>query len=92
MEAAISIPADQRTPASALLAAAMTELSQLLLDTESFQELMVQLAQLSARTVPGVKTCGITMAKDGRVVTVGAANTRLAVIAQQLVDSYSRAA
>lgn len=61
----------------------MTELSQLLLDTESFQELMVQLAELSARTVPGVKTCGITMAKDEGVVTVGAADA----LADQLVSS-----
>src|ERR1700712_4301151 len=56
------------------LADAVQELGQLLLDTDSFHQLMVTIAALIVRTVPGAMTCGVTMANDGRVITVGAAD------------------
>lgn len=72
-------PASSRTP----LAGAMAELSQLLLDTNSFHDLMVELAELAARTIPAVKTCAITMANGGRVITVGAADSLAAQLDEQ---------
>lgn len=49
---------------------AMSELAGLLMSTESFEELLQGLAELSVRTVDGAVTCGITLAQDGRVLTV----------------------
>ena len=60
--------------ASDRVSAALHELSELLLATSSFQDLMQRIADLSVRTVGGAKTCGITMASDGRVITVAASD------------------
>ena len=56
------------------LSAALSELSGLLLGTDSFDELMQQIAELAARTIPAAATCAITMAVDGRVYTVASAD------------------
>ena len=56
------------------LAGALQELSELLLATTSFHDLMASIADLSVRTVGAAKTCGITMANGGRVVTVAASD------------------
>jgi len=53
---------------------AMSELAGLLMSTESFEELLQGLAELSVRTVNGAVTCGITLAQDGRVLTVASAD------------------
>src|ERR1700712_3526567 len=62
------------SPARPLLAGAVDELGQLLLNSDSFHELMVAIAALIVRTVPGATTCGVTMANGGRVITAGAAD------------------
>ena len=52
------------------LSGALSELAGLLLDTDSFQAVMQQLAETAPRLVPGLLTAGITVANGGRVVTV----------------------
>lgn len=52
------------------LAGALTELAGLLLDTDSFQAVMEQLAATAPRVVPGLLTAGITVAMAGRIITV----------------------
>jgi len=52
----------------------MQELAGLLLNTESFEQLMQQIAQLTAQTVPGTLTCGITVGNGNRVITVASAD------------------
>jgi GAF domain-containing protein len=56
------------------LSSALTELAGLLLDTDSFQTVMQQLAESITRMVPNVLTAGITVANGGRVVTVACAD------------------
>src|ERR1700712_5546492 len=68
------------------LADAVQELGQLLLGTDSFHQLMVAIAALTVRTVPAARTCGITMASDGRVITVGAADDLAAQLDEQQYD------
>ncbi|WP_111766033.1 GAF and ANTAR domain-containing protein [Nakamurella deserti] len=65
------------------LPAALRELSAVLTSTESFHELIQRIAELAARTVPTALTCGITVATDGRVVTVGAADALAAQLDEQ---------
>lgn len=45
-----------------------------LLSTESFTELVQEVAELAVRTVEPAVTCGITLAQQGRVFTVAAAD------------------
>lgn len=59
---------------SPALAPALSELAGLLLSTNSFTELMQQVAELAVRTVEPAVTCGITLAEQGRVFTVAAAD------------------
>jgi GAF domain-containing protein len=50
------------------------ELAALLLSTESFDDLLRGVAQLSAQLVAGAATASITLAERGRVITVAAAD------------------
>jgi hypothetical protein len=56
------------------LSPALSELAGLLLSTESFTELVQEVTELAVRTVEPVVTCGITLAQQGRVFTVAAAD------------------
>ena len=56
------------------LGAALSELAGLLLSTDSFVELVQGVAELSVRVINPVATCGITLAQDGRVITVASAD------------------
>ena len=58
----------------ALKPGTLTELTSLLADAGTFEELMQQVADLASRTVPGARTCGITIAQGGRAVTVASAD------------------
>ncbi|MGH3896958.1 MAG: GAF and ANTAR domain-containing protein [Pseudonocardiaceae bacterium] len=60
--------------------AALSELAGLLLSTESFEELIQGVAELSVRVIEPVATCGITLAQDDRVFTVASADA----LAEQL--------
>jgi GAF domain-containing protein len=55
-------------------ASAISELAGLLMSTDSFEQLLQGLAELSVRAVGGARTCGITLAQDGRVLTVASAD------------------
>jgi GAF domain-containing protein len=54
--------------------AALSELAGLLLSTESFEELLQGVAELSVRVIEPVATCGITLAQDDRVITAASAD------------------
>jgi GAF domain-containing protein len=56
------------------LSPALSELAALLLSTNSFTELVQEVAELAVRTVEPVVTCGITLAQADRVFTVAAAD------------------
>lgn len=53
---------------------ALSELAGLLLCTESFTELLHEVAELAVRAVDSVWTCGITLSQHGRIFTVAAAD------------------
>lgn len=55
----------------------------MLLDSNTFHDLMVKLTELAVRTIPAVRTCDITMSNDGRVITVGAADSLAAQLDEQ---------
>lgn len=55
-------------------AAALSELAGLLLATESFEDLLHGVAELSVRVIKSVATCGITLFQDDRVITVASAD------------------
>ncbi|MCA1695937.1 MAG: GAF and ANTAR domain-containing protein [Actinobacteria bacterium] len=59
---------------TALLSSALSELAGLLLSTASFTELVQEVGELTVRTVAPAVTCGITLAEQGRVFTVAAAD------------------
>jgi GAF domain-containing protein len=63
--------------------AALSELAGLLMATDSFEDLMQQIAQLAVRTVPGAATCGISFAQDGHVVTVASADALARLLDEQ---------
>lgn len=69
--------------ASDLNQLALSELAGLLLATETFEELMQQIARLAARTIPGATTCGITFAENKHVVTVGSADPLARLLDEQ---------
>ena len=70
-------------PSVGLNQAALSELAGLLMATDSFEELMQRIADLSARTVSGASTCGITLAQDGHVVTVASADALARLLDEQ---------
>jgi GAF domain-containing protein len=53
---------------------ALSELAGLLLSTESFEELLQGVAELSVRAIEPVATCGITLAQDDRVITAASSD------------------
>jgi GAF domain-containing protein len=55
---------------------AAAELAALLLSTESFDDLLHGVAELSARLIAGATSASITLAERGRVITVAAADGR----------------
>ena len=61
-------------PVPAGLGAALSELAGLLLSTDSFEELLQGVAELSVRIIEPVATCGITLAQDDRVMTAASAD------------------
>jgi GAF domain-containing protein len=54
--------------------AALSELAGLLLSTESFEDLLQGVAELSVRVIDPAATCGITLSQDDRVFTVASAD------------------
>jgi GAF domain-containing protein len=68
---------------NALSHAALSELAGLLMSTTSFEELMQQIADLSARAVPAATTCGITLSQDGHVITVASADALARLLDEQ---------
>jgi GAF domain-containing protein len=56
------------------LDAALSELAGLLLSTESFEQLLQGVAELSVRVIEPAATCGITLVHDDRVVTIASAD------------------
>jgi GAF domain-containing protein len=62
----------QSVPAE--LGAALSELAGLLLSTNSFEQLLQGVAELSVRVIEPVATCGITLAQDDRVITAASAD------------------
>ena len=62
---------------------ALQELAELLLASSTFGDMMQKIAELSVRTVSGARTCGITMAHGGRVITVAASDSLGAQLDEQ---------
>lgn len=62
--------------------AAAAELAELLLSTESFDELLRGVAALAVRVVDGAATASITLTERGRVITVAAADAVAMLIDQ----------
>ena len=54
--------------------AAVTELQQLLLDSSNISNFLQQLAGLAVTTLPGQLSCGITMRRDHRPITVASSD------------------
>lgn len=54
--------------------ATLAELAGLLLSTESFTDLLQGVAELAVRMINAATTCGITLAQQGRVMTVASAD------------------
>jgi GAF domain-containing protein len=68
-------PSDQ-TPDPATSAAAVAELQQLLLATNDLGEFLQQLTHLTTERLPGELSCGITMRRDHRPITVASSDVR----------------
>jgi GAF domain-containing protein len=71
------------------LGAALSELAGLLLSTESFEQLMQGVAELSVRVIKPAATCGITLAQDGRVITVASADALACQLDEQQYEHES---
>jgi GAF domain-containing protein len=56
------------------LGSALSELAGLLLSTDSFEDLLQGVAELSVQVIESAATCGITLAQDNRVITVASAD------------------
>lgn len=65
------------------MGAALSELAGLLVSTASFTDLLRGVAELAARSVPSVATCGITLSTDGRVLSAGSADDLAAHLDEQ---------
>jgi GAF domain-containing protein len=61
-------------PAPVGVGSALSELAGLLLSTNSFEDLLQGVAELSVRVVKSAATCGITLAQEDRVITVASAD------------------
>jgi GAF domain-containing protein len=71
------------------LGAALSELAGLLLSTESFEELLQGVAELSVRVIEPVATCGITLAQDDRVITAASADALACQLDEQQYEHES---
>ena len=67
-------------PDSTTTAAASAELQQLLLATDDIDEFLQQLAHLAATVASGELSCGITMRRDHRPITVANSDSRAAQV------------
>jgi GAF domain-containing protein len=65
-----------QTPDPATSAAATAELQQLLLATDDIDEFLQQLAHLATEVLPGELSCGVTMRRDHRPITVASSDLR----------------
>jgi len=65
------------------MGAALSELSGLLMSTDSFTDLLQRISELAVRSIEPVVTCGITLSTDGRVMTVGSADNLAAQLDEQ---------
>lgn len=65
-----------QTPDPVTSAAAVAELQQLLLATDNIDEFLHQLAHLATEVLPGELSCGITMRRDHRPITVASSDAR----------------
>ncbi|HET9254745.1 MAG TPA: GAF and ANTAR domain-containing protein [Pseudonocardiaceae bacterium] len=61
-------------PVPAGVGSALSELAALLLSTDSFEELLQGVAELSVRAIEPVATCGITLAQNDRVITAASSD------------------
>src|SRR2546421_1777469 len=61
-------------PVPAGVGSALSELAGLLLSTDSFEELLQRVAELSVWAIESVATCGITLAQDDRVITAASSD------------------
>jgi GAF domain-containing protein len=65
-----------QTSDPATSAAATAELQQLLLATDNIDEFLQQLAHLATAALPGELSCGVTMRRDHRPITVASSDLR----------------
>lgn len=70
-------------PLSSDARSALSELGALLLSTETTEELLQGIAELSVRALEGVTTCGITLGQDDRPRTVATADALAAELDEQ---------
>jgi hypothetical protein len=68
---------------------ALSELAGLLLSTQTFEDLVQGVAELSVRTVGSAATCGITLAQDGRVITVGSSDSLAIQLDEQQYEHHT---
>ena len=68
---------------------ALSELAGLLLSTQTFEDLVQGVAELSVRTVGAAATCGITLAQDGRVITVGSSDSLATQLDEQQYEHHT---
>ena len=68
---------------------ALSELAALLLSTQTFEELVQGVAELSVRTIASAATCGITLAQDDRVITVGSADALAAQLDEHQYEQHT---
>jgi hypothetical protein len=71
------------------LGSALPELAGLLLSTDSFEDLVQRVAELSVRTIGPATTCGITLAQDGRVITVSSADALASQLDEQQYEHHA---
>jgi GAF domain-containing protein len=71
------------------LGSALSELAGLLLSTETFEDLAQRVAELSVRTIGSATTCGITLAQNGRVLTVGSADALASQLDEQQYEHHT---
>jgi GAF domain-containing protein len=66
---------------------ALSELAALLLSTESFEELLQGVAELSVQVIEPVVTCGITLAQGKRVITAASTGALASQLDEQQYES-----
>jgi transcriptional regulator with GAF, ATPase, and Fis domain len=67
---------DPATPDPATSAAAVAELQQLLLALDNVDEFLQQVAHLATEVLPSELSCGVTMRRDHRPITVASSDAR----------------